>query len=263
MNEGLGHELVRRLRAFRDDPNTVPRYLINSRFFHSASHPLISNFSKIGSVYTDLNLVLDDLQIIPASNADLLSQLSSEFNNLSSKLKPRYERKLNYPKEWALEDKTSLLLYSMVRLFRPKKILETGVANGHSTFYILHALKRNGVGELHSTDVSNDVGKLVDEDETSNWHLHILDTKRPKSSFRDELDKIGKLNLFIHDSNHNYYWQYLEYSYVYEFLIQNSILCSDDVDWSNAFSDFSQKVGARPLFFFDVRKIFGILKKTN
>ena len=46
-------------------------------------------------------------------------------------------------------------LYLLVRKYKPKVILETGVANGISTYFILKALHLNGSGKLISIDYPN------------------------------------------------------------------------------------------------------------
>ena len=45
-----------------------------------------------------------------------------------------------------------LLLYFLVRKFRPKIILETGVAAGWSTLAFLKAINKNELGKLYSSD---------------------------------------------------------------------------------------------------------------
>ena len=47
----------------------------------------------------------------------------------------------------------SMRLYGLVREFKPKTLIETGVCNGVSTAVILAALERNKVGSLYSIDL--------------------------------------------------------------------------------------------------------------
>jgi len=49
----------------------------------------------------------------------------------------RYKKVIvSYPVEYGIEYNTSFLIYSLVRLLKPIKVAETGVANGHSTFFL-------------------------------------------------------------------------------------------------------------------------------
>ena len=50
----------------------------------------------------------------------------------------RYKKVIvSYPVEYGIEYNTSFLIYSLVRLLKPIKVAETGVANGHSTFFYI------------------------------------------------------------------------------------------------------------------------------
>ena len=47
---------------------------------------------------------------------------------------------------------SSELLYFICRLRKPSTVLETGVATGFSTTSILHAIRKNRMGRLYSSD---------------------------------------------------------------------------------------------------------------
>jgi predicted O-methyltransferase YrrM len=79
---------------------------------------------------------------------------------------------LTYGAAFAIEEGSAFLMYALVRLLSPSVVLETGVANGHSSALILNALAENGCGELHSVDVSDNVGNLVVD--KRRWCLHLL-----------------------------------------------------------------------------------------
>jgi hypothetical protein len=44
-------------------------------------------------------------------------------------------------------------IYAVVRILKPRAMVETGVANGKSSALILRALERNGSGRLYSVDL--------------------------------------------------------------------------------------------------------------
>ena len=81
------------------------------------------------------------------------------------------------------------LLYLVVRMEKPKVVLETGVGNGLSTAYILNALEKNGEGNLHSIDIGNKaplpeevkdegMGWLVPDHLNDRWNIKIGDTEK-------------------------------------------------------------------------------------
>jgi predicted O-methyltransferase YrrM len=95
-----------------------------------------------------------------------LTQLHSEYDTLSTELARRYNKTMTvYPRCYAIEHGSAFLLYALVRSFKPSVVLETGVANGHSSFYILRALDANEHGQLHSIDCSAEVGSLISDQE--------------------------------------------------------------------------------------------------
>ena len=84
------------------------------------------------------------------------------------------DRRLDYPRPWAFGSGSAFVLYALVRTMSPKTVLETGVANGHSSFFILQALSRNSSGgTLHSIDVSTNVGTLIEPAERARWDLRF------------------------------------------------------------------------------------------
>jgi predicted O-methyltransferase YrrM len=54
--------------------------------------------------------------------------------------------------EWASEEEVYDLLYSLVRLFKPKVILETGCYKGTGARTMAAAARKNGLGTVHTCD---------------------------------------------------------------------------------------------------------------
>jgi predicted O-methyltransferase YrrM len=149
-------------------------------------------------------------------------------------------------------------LYALVRTLRPGIVLETGVANGHSSFFILRALRANGCGELHSIDRSAQVGCLLSGDERSSWHLHVLHPQGLRKHFLQILDALPAIDLFLHDSDHSYFWQSFEMQAALKKLSAKGVLASDDCDGGYAFLDVCHQANLRPVFLVEARKVFGL-----
>ena len=199
--------------------------------------------------------------------------ITTEFESLSEDVSRRYAlRKLTFPEYYKVGDSSSLLIYALIRLLEPRTVLETGVANGHSTYYILNALSKNGKGELWSTDIDLDVGGLFDREEEicKRWHFELIDERNSISSFRNVLNKMSKIDLFIHDSgDHNYKLQWSEYHSVLQSMADDSLLASDDVNNSYAFIDFVHQMNADGAYLLDIgktrepAKLFGLIRLHN
>lgn len=141
-------------------------------------------------------------------------------------------------------------LFAMIRLFRPDSVVETGVGVGYSTTLILEALHLNGKGRLRSIDLpNNDVnwklpngrqpGYLVPQELRDRWELSIGSSRQLLPGL---LDKIGPIQLFLHDSEHSYENMLFEYRAVYPSLSARGIILSDDAMWNTAMLDFAHQI---------------------
>lgn len=156
-------------------------------------------------------------------------------------------------------------LYVLVRLARPNRIIETGVAAGISTTIILSALERNSRGHLWSIDLPNygpegylnadgirelvqvppgkKPGWIVPDHLRHRWDLLV---GRSSDVLPTIVKKIGSLDFFYHDSEHSEANMIFEYRTAWQNLELGGILYSDDVIWNRAFEDFSTSVGVQP-----------------
>jgi hypothetical protein len=71
---------------------------------------------------------------------------------------------------------------------------------------------------------------------------------------------LGKVNIFLHDSEHTYENMYFDYAAVWPHMTENGYLLSDDA-WSNAaFSDFCREVKSKPTHVYTTG-VAGVRKK--
>ncbi len=139
-------------------------------------------------------------------------------------------------------------MYVVCKLLNPIVVVETGVANGFSSSFILYALEENKRGTLYSIDlpnqpgeeISKQVGWLVPEELRGRWELIIGDTsiELPKVT-----SGLGGIDIFFHDSDHSYEHVLMELDTVWWNLRDCGIVLVDDVRMSSAFDHFfSDKV---------------------
>jgi hypothetical protein len=145
------------------------------------------------------------------------------------------------------------LLYVIVRVLRPLRIIETGISSGYSARLILEALDRNGGGHLDSIGVDvfamrpessgpgaglqgRHVGWLVPDRLKERWSLHIGRSEEVLPGLivpgRRDLD------VFLHDSLHQYPTMHWEYSTAFPALASQGLLASHDVHANAAWGDF-------------------------
>jgi predicted O-methyltransferase YrrM len=166
--------------------------------------------------------------------AKLLRAAEGKFRNLSIESADLFAKKI-------------LIQYAAVRALAPRCIVETGVANGVSSSYLLLALDKNGHGQLHSIGLNDpaflppgaEPGWLVPPWLRSSWRIHIGDAREILPAVLSKLDGI---DIFIHDSLHTYDHMSWEFETAYPALRRGGLLFSDDALWNDAFNDFARKV---------------------
>jgi predicted O-methyltransferase YrrM len=120
-------------------------------------------------------------------------------------------------------------------------VVETGVAYGITSAYILQALAENGEGELHSIDLpplgpaaEKYVGYLIPHGLRKRWNLHIGPARK---LLPEVLRKNGGADAFIHDSLHTYTHMTMEFAAALAALRPGGILIADDVQGNRAFEE--------------------------
>ncbi len=145
--------------------------------------------------------------------------------------------------------KRVVMQYAIVRAFNPALVLETGIANGVSSAYILLAMEKNQRGALHSIDVNDgsylpagkEVGWMVPAFLRHRWTMHLGDARELLPRL---VEHLGSLDIFIHDSMHTYDHMKFEYEQAYPHIRPAGILISDDALWNSAFPEFAKVVNA-------------------
>lgn len=145
--------------------------------------------------------------------------------------------------------KKVLLQYAAIRAFAPDVVVETGVASGVSSSYLLLALQKNGRGTLYSIELGDErylppgkpPGWVVPEQLKSRWDLRIGDSRELLPTLLEELSAV---DVFIHDSLHTYEHMLWEYRAAYPFIKPSGLLVSDDAAWNSAFPEFCGEVRA-------------------
>jgi predicted O-methyltransferase YrrM len=138
------------------------------------------------------------------------------------------------------------IVYACVRTLKPAVMVETGVASGSSTCYILSAMNLNQRGQLYSIDLPNadreaslprgkEIGWLVSSDIRQRWKLVI---GRSQEKLPLILSDLKCIDAFLHDSEHTYETMMFEYETAWRHMRNGGMLLSDDVHWNSAFNDF-------------------------
>lgn len=150
-----------------------------------------------------------------------------------------------FSQRWAADSLFARLCYLSCRILEPDVTIETGVAYGVSSAFLLQALKVNGRGTLHSVDLPplrRDYERhwaiAVPDGLRDRWRLHRGSSKRILPNL---LEKTGPVDLFVHDSLHTRRNMAREFDAVWPYLRPGGTLLADDVERNRAFTDLRQK----------------------
>ena len=162
-----------------------------------------------------------------------------------------------------------ILMYVLVRHFRPQVVWETGVFYGGNSLFILRALQKNGSGtlvsaELPATDVPADAKRHPWVRDSEDYDTTALEpgflvppVLREIWDLRlgSSLDLIpnfpGPCDLYLHDSDHSMQFLRKELALVGPRMAKGGIVVVDDIDWNNAFFEFAVEGRLHPLMLTD------------
>ena len=230
-------------------------------------------------VYKELKKLIRDEEIKEERWRDILKECLAEAKTVphSEQVFQRKEFIEKYLKEleakheayyqpgWVnLDD--ALFLYWVVRKLKPKVVVQTGVCNGLSSAFMMLALAKNGPdGSLHVVDMppvfnSNDdvwkikgkvYGVVIPEGKTSGWivpdayhHRFEVLNGDAKDLLPGLLKKLGKIDMFYHDSDHTYDHMMFEFIESKKYLTPHGVMVSDDISWNASLWDFADQYRA-------------------
>jgi predicted O-methyltransferase YrrM len=147
-------------------------------------------------------------------------------------------------------------VYNLCRKLKPTAVIETGVSGGVSSAYILCALDDNKYGELYSIDLpwGEQSGWIIPDYLRNRWHLEL---GRSSEKLPPLCEKLGVIDIFLHDSEHSYQNMFFEYQTAWAYLKVGGLLLSHNVSHNRAFSDFCQNAGVKGFLLDDMG---GVLK---
>lgn len=140
--------------------------------------------------------------------------------------------------------------YALVRILKPKMIIETGVHQGVGACVLTSALIRNRVdgspGRYLGTDIDPGAGVLFTGRYAQVGEIIYGDSITTLSKISTPID------FFINDSDHSAEYESREYETVLPLLAKSSIILGDNSHTNTILNDFSRQHGRSYLFFGEV-----------
>ena len=197
---------------------------------------------------------------------DLELHFKNYFEKLENEKFP--SKKKPYPVDYSIRNDSRLFLYGLCKIMKPDVVVETGVAYGQSSSYILQAMKENDNGILYSVDnifrpweSLEMIGNAIPQNLRKRWKLIVGSSV---AKLEEILRSKKTIDVFLHDSLHTYKNMLFEYNTAWPFIKKSGFLISDDVPENNAFLDFYSMVNGSPILMTnnqDKEIVLGIIRK--
>ena len=134
-------------------------------------------------------------------------------------------------------------IWCLTRQLRPANVVETGVAHGLTSRFILEALEKNGVGLLWSIDKPpsepdlQQIGVAVGDRYPHRWSYIKGSSEQLLPVL---LSQLGQIDLFIHDSLHTEQNVRFEIDLAWAALRPGGAIVVDDIDVNRGFRTFKR-----------------------
>ena len=157
-------------------------------------------------------------------------------------------------------------IWCLIRHLQPNNVIETGVAHGVTSRFILEALEKNGSGHLSSIDLppnailEQEVGIAVDRRCTDRW-TYIKGSSRRR--LPPLLSKLGQIDLFIHDSLHTERTVRFEVDRAWAVLKPGGAIVIDDIDTNCGFQSFTKAFPGYPSFICEAEPLRPDMRRFN
>jgi len=158
-------------------------------------------------------------------------------------------------------------IWFLVRWLKPDKVVETGVAHGVTSRFILEAFERNGSGHLWSIDRPpmeaawrRQIGIAVQGRLKARW-TYILGSSRRR--LPGLLAGLGPIDLFVHDSLHSERNVRFELDRAWLALRPGGAIVVDDIDVNRGFQSFGRAHPGRPALVCEAEPVRPDLRRFN
>jgi hypothetical protein len=175
-----------------------------------------------------------------------LSEIEAQVHQRIEDLRPVAPFPLMHNADYTL----ARMAYIACRVLRPTAVVETGVAYGVTSAFILKALEVNGHGELYSVDLpplrgraDEFIGAAIPDGLRPRWRLHRGTGQRILPAILPRLSGVG---VFVQDSLHTLENILAELQLVTPRLSRPSTVLVDDIQDNAAFARWVDQV--RPAY---------------
>jgi predicted O-methyltransferase YrrM len=195
--------------------------------------PLNKN-QMIGAISSITNLSIVEVESYfdeIENNADFKNSLKTKADILSR----RKELPITIPLG------RRIVWYVLVRIYKPKVIVETGTDKGLGSLVIQLAIEKNQIGTLYTLDIDEYSGSLFDKEDLKKIKFLVGDSVQ-------NMQKINEIDFFIHDSDHSEDHEKKEIQAAASKLTNNAIVISDNSHVTDVLFQWSKETNRNFIF---------------
>jgi predicted O-methyltransferase YrrM len=137
--------------------------------------------------------------------------------------------------------------YALIRVLKPRVVIETGIDHGVGSCVIASALLLNlnegHPGRYFGTEIRTEAGQLFRAPYNSTGEILYGDSIESLERFDQPID------MFINDSDHSGEYEYREYQAIISKLSPHGVILGDNAHATDSLSRFSHESGRKFLFF--------------
>jgi len=154
---------------------------------------------------------------------------------------------LNYKSDYEIRFGRRIGWYALVRILKPKIVIETGVDKGLGSCVITAALLRNAEenlpGEYFGTDINPKAGYLLQGEYAKMGKILYGDSIESLKKFEHKID------IFINDSDHSSEYEAQEYEVINPKMNPKGIIIGDNAHGNSKLLEFCLKTNRKFCFF--------------
>ena len=133
-------------------------------------------------------------------------------------------------------------LYTFIKENNIKRVIETGICWGFTSYYILAAVPEDGRLISIEKNISPNIGKVVPDEWRGKWDIFSGTSKEKLNQLFIENKNI---DLFFHDSDHSPVNQFFEYTTAFPFVkfigSHDIRLCGPEFAWETLIKKYKVK----------------------
>jgi hypothetical protein len=183
-----------------------------------------SNLVTLGDFYSEAVSTFVD------HSGESFETVHLDFLEFQARYNENRAERQYFTESYDLGSNLLFVIYFLISRCRCESFLESGVAAGKSTSFILRVQDYFMRGKLISIDITSKVGDLIPIELIPKFNLQVLPRINRQEAFVEIIQNYAPFEIFLHDSDHSIEYQLFELESVLEANLGIQWLLIDDIN---------------------------------